>query len=91
MRRDIAREGSRTRESRDALRERFQAFLTALRSDPFVPEDVARLLEEQREVGITRQEFGEALLLRRLDEMSVEERNTYADQLEKQLKKLRRR
>lgn len=91
IRRDIMEEGPRLRESRNALRERFQAFLAALRSDPFVPEDLARLLKEQRQVGITRQEFGEELLLRRLGEMNMEERSTYADQLEKQLKNLRRR
>lgn len=91
IRRDILRERSRISESRDALRDRFQAFLVALRSDPFVPEDIARLLGEQRQVGITRQEFGEELLMRRLSEMSAEERSTYADRLEKQLKNLRRR
>lgn len=91
IRRDIAQERSRISESRKALRDRFQAFLVALRSDPFVPEEVNRLLKEQRRVGITRQEFGEELLMRRLSEMSVEERNAYADKLEEQLKSLRRR
>ncbi|MEO9823440.1 MAG: periplasmic heavy metal sensor [Paracoccaceae bacterium] len=91
LRRDIAREGPRIRESRDALRERFEAMLVALQSDPFVPENVARLLKEQRQVGITRQEFGEELLLRRLSEMSVDQRKEYATQLENQLKNLRRR
>lgn len=91
IRNDIANERSRISESRNALRDRFEAFLTALRSDPFVPEDIARLLGEQRQVGIMRQEFGEELLMRRLNEMSAEERSLYADRLEKQLKKLRRR
>ncbi|NNE88881.1 MAG: periplasmic heavy metal sensor [Silicimonas sp.] len=91
IRSDIERERSRISESRAALRERFQAFLAALRSDPFVPEDVVQLLEEQRQVGITRQEFGEELLLRRLNEMSLEERSAYADRLEQLLKNLRRR
>lgn len=91
IRQDIIQERGRIKESRDALRERFQAFLTALRSDPFVPDEVTRLLKEQRQVGITRQEFGEELLLRRLSEMSVEERSAYADRLEKSLKSLKRR
>ena len=91
IRRDLVREGDRITEGRDALRDRFQAFLKALRSDPFVPEDVARLLKEQRQVSITRQEFGEELLLRRLNEMSADERRVYADQLERQLRNLRRR
>lgn len=91
MRRDITQERGRFKESRDALRERFQAFLTALRSDPFAPDEINRLLKEQRQVGITRQEFGEELLLRRLSEMSTAERGAYADRLEQQLKSLRRR
>lgn len=91
IRRDIERESGRIRESREALRERFQAFLTALRSDPFVPEDVARLLAEQRQVGISRQEFGEELLMRRLNEMSVEDRRAFADRLQRQLRSLRPR
>lgn len=91
MRRDIMQERGRFKESRDALRDRFQAFLTALRSDPFAPDEVIRLLKEQRQVGITRQEFGEELLLRRLSEMSAEERGAYADRLERQLKSLRPR
>lgn len=91
IRQDIIQERGRIKESRDALRERFQAFLAALRSDPFVPDEVTRLLKEQRQVGITRQEFGEELLLRRLSEMSVEERSAYADRLEKSLKSLKRR
>ena len=91
IRREIVNERARITESRDALRERFQAFLSALRSDPFMPEEVMRLLEEQREVGITRQKFGEELLMRRLNEMNAAERSLYADALEKQLKKLRRR
>lgn len=91
IRSDIERERGRIRESRVALRERVQAFLAALRSDPFVPEDVLRLLAEQRQVGIARQEFGEELLMRRLTEMTPEERGGYADRLEQQLRFLRRR
>ncbi|CAN0605242.1 unnamed protein product, partial [Ectocarpus sp. 12 AP-2014] len=91
IRRDIERERGRISESRKALRERFQAFLAALRTDPFLAEDISRLLKEQRQVGITRQEFGEELLIRRLNEMSADERSDYADRLEQQLKKLRRR
>lgn len=91
IRSDIERERGRIRESREALRERFQAFLAALRNDPFVASDVIRLLEEQRQVGVIRQQFGEELLLRRLNEMTPDERSAYADRLERQLKGLRRR
>ena len=91
IRRDIEQERGRISESRAALRERVQAFLAALRSDPFEPQGVMRLLEEQRQVGITRQEFGEELLIRRLTEMTPEERSGYADRLERQLRFLRPR
>lgn len=91
IRRDIENERGRISESRDVLRQRFQAFLEALRNEPFQPDNVTRLLQEQRQVGILRQEFGEELLLRRLSEMTPAERSAYADRLERELRRLRRR
>jgi uncharacterized membrane protein len=91
IRNDIERERGRITESRAVLRERVQAFLAALRTDPFEPEEVMRLMQEQRNIGIARQQFGEELLLRRLNEMTPEERSSYADRLEEQLRFLRRR
>ncbi|NNE82083.1 MAG: periplasmic heavy metal sensor [Silicimonas sp.] len=88
---DLKSETPRIRETRENLRQRFEAFLVALRADPFVPEDIGRLLEDQRQVAKGRQELGEMLLLRRLEAMSAEERAAYADRLERSLRRLRRR
>ncbi|MDA8584910.1 periplasmic heavy metal sensor [Rhodobacteraceae bacterium] len=88
---DVRREARKIRENRESLRGRFETFLTALRADPFVAEDVKRLLQEQRQVAQGRQELGETLLLNRLTEMDAAARAAYADRLEKSLKALRRR
>ena len=88
---DLKNDAPRIRETRDNLRQRFQAFLAAIRADPFVPEEVERLMKDQRQVATGRQELGEALLMRRLQAMTPDERAAYADRLEKSLKRLRRR
>lgn len=88
---DVRRESKKIRENRDSLRGRFQAFLTALRADPFVPDDVKRLLQDQRQVAQGRQELGESLLLNRLSAMDAAARGAYADRLEESLRSLKRR
>lgn len=88
---EIKREGPRIRESREGLRQRVEAMLTALRTEPFDPDEVRRLMQEQRQVAQGRQELGESLLLNRLQAMSAEERAAYADRLERSLRHLRRR
>jgi uncharacterized membrane protein len=88
--RDAIQNGERVRESRETLRQRLDAFLDALRADPFDSAEVARLLGEQRDAALSRQELGEELLLKRLDSMSAEQRAAYADALEERLKRFRR-
>ena len=88
---DVRRQSKEFRENRQSLRARFQAFLAALRADPFVPEDVQRLMRDQRQVAQGRQELGERLLLNRLSEMDAAGRAAYADRLEQSLKALRKR
>lgn len=88
---DVHRQSKEFRENRESLRARFQAFLAALRADPYVPEDVQRLMQDQRQVAQGRQELGESLLLKRLSEMDAAGRAAYADRLEKSLRGLRRR
>lgn len=90
MMRDVRREAPRILESRENLRARFEAFLEALRADPYDPSIVSALLREQREVALRRQDIGESLLLERLEAMSPEERQAYADALEKSFTRLRR-
>lgn len=89
--RDALSSHERVRDSREALKKRLDAFLTALRDEQFDPAQVARLLGEQRQAAIRRQQLGEELLLKRLVAMSPAERAAYAAALEEKLKSFRRR
>ncbi|MGI9393616.1 MAG: periplasmic heavy metal sensor [Boseongicola sp.] len=86
----IGAERGRLRENREALRARFEALLGALNADPFDPEAVAKLLQEQRTVAIRRQQIGESLLIERLKSMTPAERADYSDRLAHALRRLRR-
>ncbi|MEO1024072.1 MAG: periplasmic heavy metal sensor [Pseudomonadota bacterium] len=88
---EAMRNRERIRESREALRERFGAFLEVLRTDPFDAEEAARLFSAQRQAAVRRQEIGETLLMNRLQEMTPEERAAYADALEQQLNAFRKK
>lgn len=89
--RDVVANRDRVRESRVSLQRRLDAFLAALRSEPFDRDQVARLMTDQRQAAIRRQELGEELLLNRLAAMSAEERAAYADAIEERLQRFRRR
>lgn len=91
MLRDVMREAPRIRESRDSLRARFQAFLAALRADPYDPSAVAALLQQQRQVALQRQDIGERFLLQRIEAMTPQEREDYASALERSFRRLTRR
>lgn len=91
MLRDVLANREQFREGREALRARVQSFLTALRAENFDRAEVERLLAEQRQAASRRQDFGEGLLLDRLENMTAAERAAYADALEDRLKGLRRR
>lgn len=88
---ELRQETPRILESRKTLRTRFQAFLTAVRAEPFDRAVVEELFTQQTEAAQERQALGQTLLLNRLTEMTAEERNTYADRLEDGLKHLKRR
>ncbi|MDE0698916.1 MAG: periplasmic heavy metal sensor [Boseongicola sp.] len=77
--------------SRGRLRDLLDELLVALRAEPFQPDEVRRILQEQRGVAEERQLLGQTLLLERLEAMSPEERSAYADRLERSLKRFRRR
>ena len=77
--------------SRGRLRDLLDELLVALRAEPFLPDEVRRILQEQRGVAEERQLLGETLLLERLEAMSPDERSAYADRLEQSLKRFRRR
>lgn len=88
---EVLRNREQIRESREALRERFGAFLDVLRADPFDADEAARVFDTQRQAAVRRQEIGETLLMNRLQEMTSEERAAYADALENQLKSFRKK
>lgn len=91
MVRDVMANREQFREGREALRARVQGFLAALRAESFDRAEVERLLMEQRQAASRRQDFGEGLLLDRLENMTPAQRAAYADALEEKLKGLRRR
>ncbi len=88
---DLMEERPRIRENRESLRTRFEAFLSAVRRDPFNVDEVRQLMAQQRGVAQGRQELGEQLLIKRLEAMSAAERAEYADRLEDGLKNFRKR
>ncbi len=87
---EIRRDDDRLRENRSALRARFEALLTALNTEPFDPEAVQVILQEQREIALRRQNIGEALLVEQLSRLDPTERAAYADRLARDLRRLRR-
>jgi uncharacterized membrane protein len=91
MMRDVLANRDQLREGREALRTRVENFLAALRAETFDREEVERLLAEQRQAASRRQDFGEGLLLDRLETMTATERAAYADALEERLRGLKRR
>ena len=74
-------------ENRRGLQSRLQSLLRAIRAEPFDPEDVRSLLSDQRAAVADRQAIGERLFLERLSQMSAEERASYAERLEGELKR----
>lgn len=69
------------RTSREDRRARFETLLDAIRADPFEPDRLRALLSRQRALGAERAERAEAAVVRRLSQMSLEDRAAYADRL----------
>ena len=68
-----------------------EALIVDLRADPVDREALAGHLARQRAQISERLSFGQGILLERLVRMSPQERNAYADRLEAELRKHRRR
>jgi len=88
---DIFHDRGQLRQNRDSLRQQFETLLTAIRADPFDPAAIEALLEDQRQTAGHRQKIGESLILKRLSEMTPQERSAYADRLEATLRRLKPR
>ena len=87
MGRAIKREAGSFRENRAELRRQFEAFLAALRADPFDAAEVARLITDQQSRISERQALGQRLLLERIEAMNASQRAAYADALDKSLRR----
>jgi len=75
------------RDNRERLRDRFEAVLSVLRAEPFQPDALRTLLNEQRATLLERQQLGEDLLIARLILMTPAERADYAERLDKSLRR----
>ncbi len=80
-------EGATLRQNRAALRRSFQALVAALRADPFDPDALQRLFDNQRDAAQIQQRTGERLILERLSAMTQDQRAAYADRLDAALKR----
>jgi uncharacterized membrane protein len=73
--------------SRKAARAEFEVLLTALRADPFDPAAMKSALSAIETRNAERLQLGRSLIETRLIEMSPEDRQAFADRLERGLKR----
>ncbi|MDJ0824646.1 MAG: periplasmic heavy metal sensor [Rhodobacter sp.] len=85
--RALRREAGAFRENRAVLRQQFEAFLAALRAEPYDHAEVTRLVTSQQDRIQDRQRLGRDLLLERIAAMDAAERAAYADALDKSLRR----
>ncbi|KMW60200.1 hypothetical protein AIOL_000353 [Candidatus Rhodobacter oscarellae] len=83
----IRAEAGSFRKNREELRRQFEAFLAALRAEPFDADALAVLVKEHRGRITERQELGQRLLLQRITEMSDAERAQYAERLNEMVRR----
>jgi len=81
----MRRQAGAFRENRAEMRTSFEAFLSALRAEPFDPEALRRIVNDQQSRITERQNLGRQLLLERIEAMSVAERAAYAEELDRSL------
>lgn len=72
--------------SREAARAEFEALLAALRADPFDPAAMKSALAAIESRNAERLQLGRSLIETRLIEMSAEDRQAFADRLERGLR-----
>ncbi|OWU82891.1 hypothetical protein ATO6_21555 [Oceanicola sp. 22II-s10i] len=77
------------RPSRDEMRAEFATVVQALRADPYDPTVVEDSLNRQYQMAVERQRLGQDLLMKRLREMSPDERRAFADRLEEGMNRRR--
>lgn len=72
---------------RQEMRTDLEAFLAALRAEPFDPAALVRVMENQQGRMARRIELGQDLLLERLTAMDGREREAFAERLERRLRR----
>ncbi|MBL9050119.1 MAG: periplasmic heavy metal sensor [Tabrizicola sp.] len=75
------------RTSREAARAEFETLLASLRAEPFDPEAMKSALAALEARNAERLELGRSLIETRLLEMTSEERQAFADRLERGLRR----
>lgn len=76
------------RKNRDVVRDQFTTMLVLLKTTPFDAEAFNEIINRQRENLLARQEIGQDLLIERISAMSDEERQAFADRLEKTVRRV---
>lgn len=89
--RELRGQRDNLRESRAELLARFESLLATLRAEDLDVVALERILGEQREAAAAHQRLGERLVLEQLEEMTIDERRAYADRLEVDVRRPRRR
>lgn len=74
------------RSARDAARAEFETLLAALRADPFDPDAMKSALAAIETRNAERLQLGRSLIETRLIQMSAEDRQAFADRLERGLR-----
>ena len=87
--RDLRDRADTLRQTREDLKARLELLLVTLRAPDFDANAFAAILAEQRGVAVSRQEFGERLLVARLSQMSATDRAAFADRLERSFRRRR--
>lgn len=75
------------RPTRQQMMQEYKGMVTALRADPFRPEQLEEAFQRQRNAANDRVEVGQRLLMDHLKSMSAEERHAFADRLEEGLRR----
>lgn len=76
---------------RDAMKENREAFLSALRADPFDQDQAAAVMQAQADATIRFSTTARGALIAQIASLSAEERRAFADLIEEELKARRHR
>jgi uncharacterized membrane protein len=87
----LLRQAGAFRQNRAEMRASFEAFLGALRAEPFDPDVLLQVVNDQQVRITERQALGRQLLLDRIEAMTPDQRSAYANDLDRSLRRGDRR